>query len=356
MAIRVGVIGAGRFGTVHLNTIRQLGYEGVAELAAVAEPDQSRAAEVEREYGCGVYSDYVDAITNLDLDAITVATPDFLHREIVVRAAEAGLHVLVEKPMDVNVEGCEQMIAAARKADVILQVDFHKRYDPEHRTMAERIWNGDLGEILYGSVHMEDRIEVPTEWFPHWAPRSSPAWFLGAHFFDLVRWATKMEAKRVFATGNKKRLLQDFGVDTYDSVNAKVEYENGASVCYDLSWVLPKSFEAIVNQGIRIVGTKGLWEVDTQDRGSRSCIEGEGMRTHNSSFMAERIDRHGRKVFRGYGVESIADFVYNVEYVKHGGRVSDLAGKYPSGEDGLENTRLAVAMHKSIETGDVVEV
>ena len=354
--VRIGVIGAGKFGTVHLNTFRQLGYDGVAELAAAAETDAARAEEVWRDYGCAVFQDYREMIAKVEMDGVTVVTPDFLHREMVLAAAKAGLHVLVEKPMDVTVQGCDAMIAAAKAAGILLQVDFHKRYDPEHRNLAQRVGRGDLGEILYGYVHMEDRIEIPTEWFPHWAPKSSPVWFLGTHFFDLIRWVTKLEAKRVYATGNKKRLLNDFGVDTFDNISAKVEYENGASICYDVSWIIPKSFEAVVNQALRLVGTKGMWEVDTQDRGSRSCTEGEGMRTHNSSFMSEQADKLGRTVFRGYGTESIADFAYNIKFLKEGGSLEQLSGKYPSGEDGREVTRLAVAIHKSIETGKVVRV
>ena len=356
MSIKLGVIGAGKFGTVHADTFRQLAYDGVAELAAIAESNPKRADEVRREYGCPVFQDYREMLAKVEMDGVSVVTPDFLHKEMVLASANAGLHVLVEKPMDVTVEGCNAMIEAARKSGVLLQVDFHKRYDPEHRTLAAAVRKGELGEILYGYSHMEDTIEIPTEWFPNWAPSSSSGWFLGTHFYDLVRWITGLEAKRVFARGNKKRLLNDFGIDTYDNVSAMVEYENGASICFDTSWILPKSFEAMVNQGLRLVGTKGMWEVDTQDRGSRSCLEGYGMRTHNSSFKATVEDKFGRTIHRGYGIESIADFAYNVKTLKEGLTLEQLAGKYPSGEDGREITRLAVAIHKSIETGDVEEV
>ena len=158
----------------------------------------------------------------------------------------------------------------------LLQVDFHKRYDPDHQAIERRVQAGELGDVLYGSVYMEDRIEVPSEWFPHWAPNSSPAWFLGVHFYDLVRWIVKSEVKSVYATGTKNTLLKDYGVDTYDCVNAKVDFVNGASFVFDTSWILPKGFEAVVNQAVRIVGTKGVFECDSQDRGSRSCIASRG--------------------------------------------------------------------------------
>ncbi len=355
MTVRIGVVGAGKFGQMHLDAYTQLGYIGVAELAAVAEANPVRAAELRQTLSCPVYASHQEMIANANLDGVSVATPDHLHRQIAVDAARAGLHVLVEKPLDTTVEGCEEIIEAAKKSGVLLQVDFHKRYDPDHMAIARRVGAGELGEILYGSVYMEDRIEVPSEWFPHWAPNSSPAWFLGVHFYDLVRWIVKSEVTQVYATGRKKTLLNDYGIDTYDCINAKVEFENGVSFVFDTSWILPKSFEAIVNQEVRIVGTKGVIECDSQYRGMRSCLSSEGMSTYNN-FRRDGVDKLGRRLSRGYGIESIEDFAYNVAHLKDGGLVSDLRGCWASGEDGLEVTRIAVAIHESLETGNIIKL
>jgi predicted dehydrogenase len=355
MPVRIAVVGAGRFGQTHLDVFTQLGDRGVV-LAAIAEPDPARAEELRARYGRPVYSDHREMLEREPLDAVSVATPDHLHRAIAVDAARAGKHVLVEKPLDVTVEGAEAMVRAAREAGVLLQVDFHKRYDPDHQTIERRVRSGDLGDILYGSVHMEDRIEVPSEWFPHWAAASSPAWFLGVHFYDLVRWMLKSEPKAVYATGTKGTLLKDHGIDTFDCINARVDFVNGAVFTFDTSWVLPRGFEAVVNQGLRIVGTKGLFECDSQDRGTRSCLEGEGMATYNNNFKREAVDRQGRRFLRGYGIESIEDFAGNVAALAAGARLADLRGIWASGDDGLEVTRLAVAVHESLATGQVVRL
>lgn len=356
MPVRIGVVGAGIFGVNHLNAFRQLSYLGAAELAAVAEVNEKRAEWVRENYGCPVYSDYEEMMAKADIDGVTVVTPDHLHRPIVLAAARLGKHVLVEKPLDVTVEGCREMIEATAKASVLLQVDFHKRYDPEHIAMERRVSAGEFGKILYGSVLMEDRVEVPAEWFPHWAPSSSPGWFLGVHFYDLVRWTMKSNGKTAYARGRKELLKNEYDVDTYDSISAMVEFDNGAVVSFDTSWVLPKSFEAIVNQEIRLVGTKGVWEIDSQYRGSRSCVVDEGMRTHNNNFLREAVDKQGRKIFRGYGVESIEDFAYNVQALKDGATIASLKGTYPDGEDGLEVTKIAAAVHESARTGTVVGI
>lgn len=356
MPVKIGVVGAGIFGVNHLNAFRQLEYLGVAQLAAVAEVNEKRAEWVRENYGCSVYLDYNEMMEKADIDGVTVVTPDHLHKPIVLAAAAHGKHVLVEKPLDVTVEGCQEMISAAKKADILLQVDFHKRYDPEHIAMERRVSSGELGTMLYGSVCMEDRIEVPTEWLSRWAPSSSPAWFLGVHFYDLVRWIIKSNGKTVFARGRKEILKNEHNLDTYDSVSAMVEFENGAVVSFDTSWILPKSFEAIVNQEIRLVGTKGVWEIDSQYRGSRSCVEGEGMRTYNNNFLRQAVDKRGRTIYKGYGLESIEDFAYNVQAVKDGATVASLEGSYPSGEDGLEVTKIAAAVHESAATGKTVEI
>lgn len=356
MPVRLAVVGAGKFGQTHLDVFTQLQAEGQAELAAIAEADPARAEALRAAYRCPVYLDHRDLLARERLDAVSVATPDHRHRAIALDALAAGRHVMVEKPLDTTVEGAEAMVRAADRAGVLLQVDFHKRYDPDHRAIQTRVRAGDLGEILYGSVHMEDRIEVPSRWFPGWAAASSPAWFLGVHFYDLVRWILGSEAKTVYATGSKKALRAGFGLDAWDCVNAKVEYENGAAVSFDTSWVLPDAFEAVVNQGLRLVGTKGLFECDSQDRGTRSCVAGEGMATYNNNFKREVVDRRGRRVLRGYGVESIADFIGNVAFLMEGGRLEDLRGVWASGLDGLEATRTAVAVHESLASGRPVRV
>ncbi len=356
MPVRIGVVGAGKFGQMHLDAYTQLGYIGVAELAGVAEANPQRAEQLRQQLPCPIYSNHLEMLEKARLDGVSIATPDHLHKQVALDAIQSGCHVLVEKPLDTTVEGCQQLVDAADEHGVLLQVDFHKRYDPDHMAIERRVQQGELGDILYGAVHMEDRIEVPSEWFPHWAPNSSPAWFLGVHFYDLVRWIVKSEVKRVFATGQKRILANEFNVDCYDCINAKVEFENGVSFNFDTSWILPKSFEAIVNQEVRIVGTKGIIECDSQYRGMRSCVTGEGMSTYNNNFRRDGIDKMGRRLAKGYGIESIEDFAYNVTHLKKGGRISELNGCWASGRDGLEVTKIAVAIHESANTGKIVEL
>jgi len=81
------------------------------------------------------------------------------------------------------------------------------------------------------------------------------------------------------------------------------------------------------------------------------------MRTWNNSFLRERQDKYGRPYFRGYGLESIEDFAHNVNFLLSGGSLAQLKGQqFGTGEDGLEVTKIAVAAHRSIETGEIVSL
>ncbi len=356
--IKLGLIGVGKFGTNLLNTFKQLESEGKCKLAAICDINKELLESQAKKYGVRGYADYKEMIDReKDIYGIAVATPDPFHREPVVYAAGAGKHIFVEKPMDVTVEGCKEMLDVCKKNKVLLQVDFHKRFDPFHITIRKEIKEGRAGQIEYGYAHMEDKIVVPRDWFPGWASKSSPAWFLGVHMFDLMRWIIGSNGRQVYAKGSKLK-LKSLGINTYDSISSMVEFENGAVVSFDVSWILPEDFEAIVNQGFRLVGEKGLVECDSQYRGTRASYEKQGVITYNPVFLNESKDvKTGGIRYSGYGIESIADFVYNLEYLAGGGSLDKLEGGVTGlGEDGLEVTKIAVAVHRSLESGRLESV
>jgi predicted dehydrogenase len=356
MSVRIGIVGGGKFGLMHLRTFTQLQREGCVESVALAEINEELLAQREEEFGVTGYSDHKEMLREEPLDAITVVTPDFLHRKIALDGIEAGKHVLVEKPLDTSLEGCQQIGRAAEKEGVLVEVDFHKRFDPFHIGLRNAVQEGEMGVPEYGYAWMEDRIEVPRDWFPHWAPQSSSAWFLGVHMIDLFRWSIGgRNGLRVWATGQKHKLV-DLGVDAWDSVQAKIEFEDGISFQLDTSWILPDDFEAVVNQGIRIVGSEGVGEVDSQDRGGRLSTSSGGHRTFNPVFYLEQPTADGETECSGYGVESIAAFAHHVQFLKDGGSHEQLEGHYAGVEDGAEVTRIAEGIDKSLQTGGIVEL
>jgi predicted dehydrogenase len=361
---RFAVVGGRTWGEMHLRALSQFEREGRGTLVGLADLDAALLETRRQQFGVDTWTDFRTMLDEARPDAVTIATPDHLHRAIALECLERGIHVLVEKPMDVTVEGCREMVACAERNNALLQVEFMKRKDPYHIDLERRIRQGQLGQVQYGYAWMEDRIEVPRDWLPGWASGSDPAWFLGVHLFDLVRWLVRADAVSVSATASKGKLA-GLGIDTYDAVQSKVVFENGTSFAVDVAWHFPDGNEAIVNQGVKVVGTEGWLTVDSQYRGGRGCIAGPGavgvgteqgtsgakMFTPNLGLFLEKQTRGGTPVYSGYGIESIQEFAYNVVDLLGGATISDLGDAFPRGVDGLEVTKMVVAAHRSIDLG-----
>jgi predicted dehydrogenase len=257
------------------------------------------------------------------------------------------------------------MVEMAEDNNCLLQVDFHKRFDPSYQELRSLVEAGSLGDVEYGYAHMENRIEVPKNWLGGWVENTSPNWFLGVHMYDLVRYVTGLGVVCVSATGVKRK-LPAMGIDSFDSIHAKLILENGGSFSVDTSWILPDGHEAIVNQGFRLIGSEGMMELDSQYRGVRGCLKTptdsrpakeSGMQTWNLEFYRRRHDARGNVRYSGYGIESIEDFVGNVNGLINGTSLEDLKGHYADGKDGLEATRIAAAVEESVESnGELIRV
>ncbi len=351
----LAVIGGGIWAEHHMNAARDLEREGKARLVGMASKTEATRDRVAARYGIFGTTDYRELLARRDVDAVSIVTPDHLHREMAIAAMNAGKHVIVEKPMDLTVAGCEEMVQAAERNSVLLFVDFHKRYDPVHQKARQLILSGKLGRVQYGYAYMEDKIVVPRDWFPRWAEKSSPFWFIGVHQVDLLRWSLGSEVVAVSARGFRGK-LDSLGIPTFDSIHAQLDFESGAVFTVDISWILPDDFEALVNQGMRIVGSDGILELDTQDRGFKGSLSGERFQTFNlNAHHAVEIRRGGVR-HSGYFVEPVKDFLGMVGELINGASIEDVARDYPSGEDGLEATRVSEAVHESLASGRPVEI
>ena len=357
MKIRVGVIGAGIYGEVLIQAFHSVHKTGQIDLVAIADVNPAALEKMKGLYDLKGYTNYKDMLDAEALDAVAVVTPDYLHKEIAIEAANRGIHLHVQKPITTDIQEGKDIIAAAEKNNVMLYVDYHKRFDPGHINLRQAVRSGKLGEIQYGYVCMEDVILVPSVWFKHWAQYSSPAWFIGVHFFDLLYWILGMAPVRVYASGVKKKLLS-MGIDTYDSLQAKFEYENGASITVDSSWILPNNFTALVNQQIRLVGSEGMQEVDTQDRGIVAAFSSDP-----HSLVLNPFGKYfDEKPFvgtvpRGYIFESMTYFLQLVTSIKEGkATLKDFEGFYPTGQEALVATCMCAAAHESAKQGKILEI
>ena len=273
-----------------------------------------------------------------DLDVMAVATPDPLHAEVILTALKAGVHVLTEKPMCLDITEADQIIELARARERIVAADMHKRYDPDHLRIREEIRHR-IGDPLYGTAYLEEPLHVSTRTFK-WAEQSDPFSYVGTHWVDLIYHYYRSKPVSLTAVGQKKRLVRD-GINAYDAVQVRVDFENGMSINFHNNWITPPDFEGPVNQGHEIVGSDGKVESDQQYRGLRWWSQSGGSRTANNHFTRDVKRPDGSAGYVGYGIDSLTVGLAAICRVKFFGATrASVADLYPTAEE----ARITVAI------------
>jgi GNAT superfamily N-acetyltransferase len=163
--VRIGIVGAGIWGSMHARAYTQ---NPMVELVAVCDLDKQKAIQLARKYGHPQVFTNLDEMLELELDGISVVTPDHAHTEVVLKAAAKGVHILVEKPLATTLEECASAIDATEKAGVFLMVDWHNRWNPPYYYAWKTIREGELGDVRYIYYRLSDTVYVPTKMLP-WA-------------------------------------------------------------------------------------------------------------------------------------------------------------------------------------------
>ncbi len=276
-----------------------------------------------------------------DLDVLAVATPDHLHTAPILAALGRNVHVITEKPMCLSMQEADRIIDAARAANRIVGVDMHKRYDPDHLRVRDDIAKR-IGAPLYGTAYLEEPLEVSTSTFK-WVESSDPFSYVGPHWTDLIYSYYRSKPASLTAVGQKRRLVRE-GIDAYDAVQVRVDFENGMSIHFHNNWITPPDFEGPVNQGHEIVGADGKVESDQQYRGFRWWAAGGGSRTANNHFTRDVARPDGTRAYVGYGVDSLTVALAAICRVKFCGENRDaLAALYPTAEDARITTAIVHA-------------
>lgn len=329
--IRVAVVGAGIYGKHHMNAYR---HNPDTVLVAICETDEERCDDLAMAYGIQGYIRLDRLLQQESIDIVSVATPDPYHTESILTALRYGKHVLAEKPLATSVRECELIMEMAQQRDLLVGVDFHKRWDPAIMRIKAELENPETGCILRGHISMDDVITVPTEWL-NWAGASSPVWFLGSHCFDLVRYLSGQEVASVYAVG-QKHLLDMCGIDTHDSVQSLLTMTDGSSWVVENSWVLPEGFPKDNDGRIEILCGTAYIRSTSQHRGLEITTPDKTL-TPNSYFINYR-----NGVASGFGIDPINDFV----------RAVMNRSPYPvTAEDGLAVSRICEAVHRSLVSG-----
>ena len=260
--VGVAVIGAGVMGTGHAAAVAA---DPRARLVGVASRPVDAARELATRHGAEVATDdYAELLARDDVQLVVIATPDHLHTEIALAAAEAGTAILVEKPLATSLADADRVIAAVERSGVPAMTLFNHRWIPSYAEAKTRIASGEIGRPVLGYARKNDRIFVPTQMLG-WAGDTTPAWFLSSHDIDLVCWFLEGDhAVEVYATGVRD-VLAGMGIPTYDAIQAQVRFASGAVATFESCWIYPDTFPSMTDSFIEVVGQHGVVHLDRKD-------------------------------------------------------------------------------------------
>jgi len=219
-----GIVGTGVIAAWHADAIAMLPQ---ARLVAVTDVAAGAATAFAAARGCEAEPDLAALLARRDVEVVCVCVPSGLHAEVGVRAAEAGKHLVVEKPIDVSLDAADRLIEAARAAEVALTVISQHRFDPGLVELKSLLDEGALGRLVLG--------EASTKWYRTQGYYDSAAWRgtraldggslmnQGVHYVDLLRWCMGpvTEVTAVCAT-------QAHRIEVEDTSLALVRFGSGA--------------------------------------------------------------------------------------------------------------------------------
>jgi 1,5-anhydro-D-fructose reductase (1,5-anhydro-D-mannitol-forming) len=223
MTIGWAMIGTGR---IHKWMVPAIKEAEDTELVAVLSRDKARAAAFAKEHGIERSYDSLDELLrDPEIDVVYVASPNGLHALQTIKAAEAGKHVLCEKPMALTLEDCSSMIEACEKQGVKLGLSLQFRQHPAHFKAREIVASGELGQLVFANA----QVEVPPEVIPGWYCEPEVAGggamhMVGGHRIDLLRLILECEVEEVSAFIGE----QPAGRPYEDMVVGMLRFENGA--------------------------------------------------------------------------------------------------------------------------------
>ena len=261
--LKVGIIGGGRIGRVHAQSITNL--VPSAEIIAIADPFMNEKLENwAKEIGIKeTYKDPYDIINHNNIDAVLICSPTSTHTELIQASAKAKKHIFCEKPVDTDLNRIDETMNVVRENDVLFQIGFNRRFDHNHNDVQKAVMDKKVGDVHVIKVTSRDPEPPSAEYV-----KGSGGIFLDMmiHDFDMVRFLSNSEVKEVYATG---AVLVDPEIGKAGDVDTAVvvlTMENGALAVIDNSRQAVYGYD----QRTEVFGSKGCAKVEN-DR--KSLIE-----------------------------------------------------------------------------------
>ncbi|MGV8955048.1 MAG: inositol 2-dehydrogenase [Cypionkella sp.] len=329
MAVRFGLLGAGRIGKVHAKAVTG---DANAKLVAVADAMAPAAQAIAVQYGCQVRS--IDAIMSADdIDAVVICTPTDTHADLIEAAVKAGKAVFCEKPIDLSLARVKSCLEVVRAHKGTLMVGFNRRFDPHFRAVRAEIDKGTIGTPEMVVITSRDPGAPPVEYIA----RSGGIFRdMTIHDFDMARFLLGEEITEVVATA---AALVDPAIGVagdFDSVQVMLKTASGRQAMISNSRRATYGYD----QRIEVHGSLGAVSAENQRPVSIEVATAAGYtRPPLHDFFMTRYTE-------AYAAE-IAQFI---------AAVGGTAKAEPTGEDGLIALALAEAALKSVAESRVIKM
>jgi predicted dehydrogenase len=263
--LRVGLIGCGGIARgAHAPALQQLA--PLVEVVTVSDIRAEAAQALAQTLGCGWTSEYRVLLDDASIDAVVICTPEFAHAEQVVAAAQAGKHILCEKPMARTLQQADAMLQAARNAGVRLMIAHSRRFTPRYRRAHELVEGGAIGApVLVRENERRSGVSaaaVQPGWRPD--PNKVSTWYaqaeyavgtifhIGVHEMDLFRWFAGADATSVYMEAK----ITGPDQEVPDTVVIQVTFANGALGVCEIYNQAPIGYPN--HHEFEVFGTQGL--------------------------------------------------------------------------------------------------
>ena len=280
--LRIGIIGAGRIGRVHAETLAFRLPE--AEIASVA--DVNRAAATALAKRCGiprVAESAEEIIGDKGIDAVLICSPTGTHAELIAQAAEAGKHIFCEKPIAFSLQAIDAALAAVNRAGVQLQIGFNRRFDSNFARVRKAVTSGEIGAPLLMHITSRDPAPPPIEYI-----RASGGIFLDMtiHDFDMARFLIGDEVEEVYTTAGARVDAAIGEAGDLDTAVVLLRFRNGVIGTIDNCRKAPYGYD----QRVEILGSEG--KIATENRYPNEAVVSTGKSVYNDLPLNFFMDRY----------------------------------------------------------------
>ena len=302
--IKMAIVGAGLWANEHARIFREM--QGV-ECVAICDINREKAEKFAADNAIPqVYYDHREMLAKSGCDAVSIVTPDFLHTQIAVDAANAGKHMLIEKPLATTREDVFAILEAAEKNKVRVMVDMHNRFSPPFNNAKYIVASGRFGKPVNAYFRLNDVRSVATDMLS-WAAKSSILWFLGSHTLDTLNWIVDSQIKEVYARSSRG-VLDALGVNAVDVYQTSLVYENGVIAQTENGWITPNGNPCVNDIKFNVVCERGKVDIDASNNNLLKVTSDERMDTGDCIVSNTIFGYH-----KGFAYESIRSFLDKLE-------------------------------------------